>query len=208
MSAAVDSPTSGEQTGGMPTARDASDEPRGVPRGEPRGVPGLLVLLGIVVIGLGSGAAYYHYKRPRLAAELQAKIEASPKTPEGRLEQWHVFGETQIHHRLSQSVDRTSNPLNREPWQAPLLHRVAASIHERALDIDAEPVAIVPRVEPEEYAIEGSRPVHQASIPPAHPAVSPLPRPAMSSGWRAAVSSSSMRVASADATRRPNRVSP
>jgi hypothetical protein len=63
--------------------------------------PGLLVLSGIVVLGLGSGAAYYHYKQPMLAAELQEKIDAAPKTLEGRLAAWHAIGAPQIHHRLS-----------------------------------------------------------------------------------------------------------
>jgi hypothetical protein len=63
---------------------------------------GFLVLVGLVVLGLGSGAAYFHYKQPKLAAEMQAQIEAAPKTPRGKLEQWHVIGAPQIHHRLSQ----------------------------------------------------------------------------------------------------------
>ena len=62
---------------------------------------GFVVLCGIVVLGIGSGAAYFHYKRPKLAADLQARIEAAPKTPEGRLEAWHSIGGPQIHHRLS-----------------------------------------------------------------------------------------------------------
>ena len=63
--------------------------------------PGLLLLAGIVLLGLGSGAAYYHFKQPKLAAELEARIAAAPKTPEGRLEQWLLVGGPQIHHRLS-----------------------------------------------------------------------------------------------------------
>jgi len=63
---------------------------------------GLLVLVGIVVLGLGSGAAYFHYKQPKLAAEMKAQIAAAPQTPLGQLEQWHLIGAPQIHHRLSQ----------------------------------------------------------------------------------------------------------
>lgn len=59
------------------------------------------MLIGIVVLGIGSGAAYFHYKRPKLAADLRARIDAAPKTPEGRLEAWHSIGGPQIHHRLS-----------------------------------------------------------------------------------------------------------
>ncbi len=62
---------------------------------------GLLVLCAIVVIGMGSGAAVYQYKSPKLAAELRAELDAAPQTPEGRLEAWHLIGGPQIHHRLS-----------------------------------------------------------------------------------------------------------
>lgn len=64
-------------------------------------VNGLVLLVGIVVLGLGSGAAYFHYKQPKLAAELQAQIDAAPKTPRGQLERWLLIGGPQIHHRLS-----------------------------------------------------------------------------------------------------------
>ncbi len=63
--------------------------------------PGLFVLGTIVGLGLASGAAYYHYKQPKLAAELEAKLASAPKTPRGLLEQWHLYGAPQIHHRLS-----------------------------------------------------------------------------------------------------------
>ena len=33
--------------------------------------------------------------------DLRARIDAAPKTPEGRLEAWHSIGGPQIHHRLS-----------------------------------------------------------------------------------------------------------
>ena len=49
-------------------------------------VNGFAVLVGIVGLGLGSGAAYYHYKQPKLAAELEKQIAAVPETPEGQLE--------------------------------------------------------------------------------------------------------------------------
>ena len=87
-------------------SRGGSGETRGMAprphrnRGEVR-VPGALVLAGIVLLGLASGAAYLHYKAPKLAAELEERIAAVPKTPEGRLEQWLLMGAPQIHHRLS-----------------------------------------------------------------------------------------------------------
>jgi hypothetical protein len=77
-----------------------------------RGVPGVLVLVGIVALGLGSGAAYFHYKQPLLAAELQAKLDAAPKTPEGRLDAWSLVGNPQIHHRLA-TIARFSDE---RPW--------------------------------------------------------------------------------------------
>ena len=38
----------------------------------------------------------YRYMQPRLAADLQAQIESAPKTPEGRVEKWLIFGHPQI----------------------------------------------------------------------------------------------------------------
>lgn len=74
--------------------------------------PGLLVIAGIVVLGLGSGAAYFHYQEPRLKADLERQIAESPKTAEGRLAIWHLHGGPQIHHRLT-NFGRWSNEL---PW--------------------------------------------------------------------------------------------
>ncbi len=73
--------------------------------------PGLFVLLGIVAIGMGT-PAYFHYKAPRLKAELQARVAAAPKTLEGRVEAWHLHGGPQIHHRLT-NFGRWSEEL---PW--------------------------------------------------------------------------------------------
>ncbi len=76
------------------------------------GIPGLLVLVGIVVIGVTSGAAYFHYKAPRLKKALDEKLAAAPKTAAGRLAAYHVYGEPNIHHRLS-VVGRFSEE---RPW--------------------------------------------------------------------------------------------
>lgn len=62
---------------------------------------GILVLLGIIALGLATGAGYYAYKRPRLERERAAVLASAPTTLEERLEQWLVFGGPQIHHRLS-----------------------------------------------------------------------------------------------------------
>jgi len=77
-----------------------------------QGAPGLLVMAAIVAMGIGSGAAYFHWKEPKLQHELQAKLDAAPKTPEGRLQAWHAWGEPNIHHRLS-VVGRFSEE---RPW--------------------------------------------------------------------------------------------
>ena len=56
---------------------------------------GLLVLL--ILVGIGSSLiVLYRYMEPRLAADLQAKIESAPRTPEGRVEKWLIFGHPQI----------------------------------------------------------------------------------------------------------------
>ena len=51
--------------------------------GAGKGVNGLLVLIAIVLIGLGSGAAYYAYKRPLLEQERARVLAESPTTTEG-----------------------------------------------------------------------------------------------------------------------------
>jgi len=80
-------------------------------RGELR-VSGLVVLVGIVAIGLGSGAAYYHYKQPRLAAALAAELAAAPTTAEGRVQQWELSMAPNVHHRITR-VGRFSAE---RPW--------------------------------------------------------------------------------------------
>lgn len=75
-------------------------------------VNGFLTLVGVVVMGMGSGAAYFHYKAPKLAAEMEARIAAAPKTPEGRVQQWLLFGGPQIHHRLTKFARFSPE----EPW--------------------------------------------------------------------------------------------
>ncbi len=94
---------------------DAREDDAGEPRAR-----GVVVLLGIVLLGLLSGAAYYHYQRPKLAAERERLLASAPTTPEGRLELWHRFGAPSIHRRLCQ-VARFSSEL---PWL--VTHAVAA----------------------------------------------------------------------------------
>jgi len=81
---------------------------------------GLAVLAGIVLLGLGAGAGYYHYKSPKLAAELEHTLAGAPSTPRGKLELWHRYGAPNIHHRLT-DVARFSAEM---PWL--ITHAVAS----------------------------------------------------------------------------------
>lgn len=81
---------------------------------------GLLVLLGIVVLGLATGAGYLAYKAPQLARERRAMLAQAATDDEGRLAQWLQFGGPQIHHRLARFARFSSEC----PWL--VTHRVAA----------------------------------------------------------------------------------
>jgi hypothetical protein len=59
------------------------------------------VLGAIVVLGIGSGAAYFQYEAPRAAAAVDREVAAVPTSPEARLALWHEYGAPQFHHRLS-----------------------------------------------------------------------------------------------------------
>jgi hypothetical protein len=59
------------------------------------------VLGAIVLFGIGSGAAYFQWQAPRLAAAYDRERAAVPTEPAARLEVWHRYGAPQIHHRLS-----------------------------------------------------------------------------------------------------------
>lgn len=73
---------------------------------------GLGVLIGIVLLGMGSGAAYFHWKAPRIRAQVKADLAAAPTTAAGRLAHWYEIGAAQIHHRLTK-VARFSADM---PW--------------------------------------------------------------------------------------------
>jgi hypothetical protein len=67
--------------------------------------PSGIVVIGLLVAtGLGVTAGYMQWKAPEvgeLIAGRKREIAAAPKTPEGRLTQWLVYGAPQIHHRLT-----------------------------------------------------------------------------------------------------------
>lgn len=48
------------------------------------------MLLGFSMVVL------YRYMEPRLEAKLQEQLDSAPKTPEGRVEKWLIFGHPQI----------------------------------------------------------------------------------------------------------------
>lgn len=59
------------------------------------------MLGAIVLLGIGSGAAYFQYKAPRAAAAFDREVAAIPESPEERLALWLRYGAPQFHHRLS-----------------------------------------------------------------------------------------------------------
>jgi hypothetical protein len=73
---------------------------------------GILVLGSIVLLGLGSGAAYYQIKRPSVAAGVEAMRASTPTDAAERVARWLDFGAPNIHHRLS-VVGRFSTE---RPW--------------------------------------------------------------------------------------------
>ena len=84
---------------------------------------GLLVMGGLVVLGVGVTAGYLAWKAPEVGAIIAGRkraIAEAPKTPEGRLSNWLVFGAPQIHHRLE--IMRFSAE---EPWLVTHAVRVA-----------------------------------------------------------------------------------
>ena len=62
---------------------------------------GLAVLLGIVVLGLVTGAGFYRSRRNAMNARLERELAAVPETQEERLDLWLRYSGPQIHHRLA-----------------------------------------------------------------------------------------------------------
>lgn len=62
---------------------------------------GIAVLVGIVVLGLVTGAGFYRYQRARADRSLAIEMAAVPKSPEERLALWLRLSGPQIHHRLA-----------------------------------------------------------------------------------------------------------
>lgn len=80
-------------------------------------------MAGLVVLGVGVTAGYLAWKAPEVGAIIAGRkraIAEAPKTTEGRLVNWLVFGAPQIHHRLE--IMRFSAE---EPWLVTHAVRVA-----------------------------------------------------------------------------------
>lgn len=67
--------------------------------------PSGIVVIGLLVAsGVGVTAGYLQWKAPEvgeLIAGRKREIAAAPRTTEGRLTQWLVYGVPQVHHRLT-----------------------------------------------------------------------------------------------------------
>jgi hypothetical protein len=64
---------------------------------------GLLVMAVLVLLGVGVTAGYLAWKAPevgKIISDRKRAVAEAPRTPEGRLGNWLVFGAPQIHHRL------------------------------------------------------------------------------------------------------------
>lgn len=92
-------------------ASSPTDSRAGVPRERPR-APGFPVFVGIVLLGLASGAALYRWQQPRAAAAMRAELAKAPTTVEGRIDLWLTYCTPMIHHALSDNA-RFSAEL---PW--------------------------------------------------------------------------------------------
>src|SRR5262245_31400553 len=91
------------------------------PRRETARVNGLVLLIGIVVLGLATGAGFYRWKRAEMDSRVAAELAEAPTTPEERLDLWLRLSGPQIHHRLA-VVGRFSPDM---PWL--VTHAVASA---------------------------------------------------------------------------------
>lgn len=64
-------------------------------------VNGVVVMVVLILLGLASGAVYYHWKAPDLIARLRAEKAELPVDGVGRLEHWMVYGAPMVHNRMS-----------------------------------------------------------------------------------------------------------
>lgn len=86
---------------GMPNDSGQRGEREGPAR--TRRASGLLIVFLLVTSGVGVTAGYLQWKAPEVGEiirERQREIAAAPRTTEGRLGQWLVYGSAQMHHRL------------------------------------------------------------------------------------------------------------
>jgi hypothetical protein len=81
--------------------RPLAPAPRPPSRAGEARASGLAVLVGIVVVGLITGAGFYRFQRGRMDARLAAELAQAPKTSEERAALWLRYAGPQIHHRLA-----------------------------------------------------------------------------------------------------------
>ena len=91
----------------------ASSEPKIDPAAAsaPLRVNGIALLAVLVVAGMGITGVYYHFKAPRLLAQMRREQSEMPASAEGRVGRWLDFGKALIDQRLVQL--RLSA---RQPW--------------------------------------------------------------------------------------------
>lgn len=84
------------------------------PRSDARGVTrvnGIIVLAVLVAAGMGITGVYFHYKAPKLLAQMRRERSELPASGEGRVTRWLDFGRGFIDQRL---VQLRFSP--RQPW--------------------------------------------------------------------------------------------
>ncbi len=81
--------------------RDASAAARPERRraGEAR-IGGLLLMFLLILVGLGASSAFFRWKAPEVARELDRQASEAPTEPMGRVGAWLKYGGPQIHNRL------------------------------------------------------------------------------------------------------------
>ncbi len=76
-------------------------ETRGADAGPaPRRVNGLLLLFLLILLGLGASSAFFRWKAPAVAREIDRQAREAPTEPVARVGAWLKYGGPQVHNRL------------------------------------------------------------------------------------------------------------